>query len=137
LVDLTGKIVGINTRGIQGQGLNYAIPIDTAKPVVEDILASASPESKGRVERSDLGIDFRPLQDLESFYDIDINKGALINSVDRGSAASKAGVKAQDILLSLNGKPTNVRFPEEIAAAQRMIADLPIGTDVTMEVKRG
>jgi serine protease Do len=137
LVDLTGKIVGINTRGMRGQDLNFAVPIDTAKPVVEEILATASPESKGRVDRSDLGIDFRPLQDLESFYDIDINKGALINNVTRGSAAAKAGVKAQDILLTLNGKPVNVRFPEEIAAARRMIADLPIGADVTMELKRG
>ncbi len=137
LVDLTGKVVGINTRGIAGQGLNFAIPIDTAKDVVANILRTTSVDQKGRVDRSDLGIDFRPLQDLESFYDIDINKGALINSVDRGSAAAKAGVKAQDILLSLNGKPTNVRFPEEIAAAQRMIAELPIGSDVVMEVKRG
>ncbi|MBC8108596.1 MAG: trypsin-like peptidase domain-containing protein [Anaerolineae bacterium] len=137
LVDLTGKIVGINTRGISGQGLNFAIPIDTAKPVVEDILASASPESKGRVERSDLGIDFRPLQDLESFYDIDINKGALINSVDRGSPAQVADVRTQDILLEINGKTVNVRFPEEVSPARKMIADLPIGSEAKLKIKRG
>ena len=137
LVDMNGKVVGINTRGIQGQGLNFAIPIDTAKPVIEEILTSASAERNGRVERSDLGIDFRPLQDLESFYDIDINKGALVSNVDRGSAAAKAGVKAQDILISINGKPTNVRFPEEIAAVKRLIADLPIGTEIAMVIKRG
>src|SRR4051812_41414990 len=100
LLDLTGKVVGINTRG-GGQNLNFAIPIDTAKEVIAKILASASSDNdrKGRVERSDLGIQFKPLQDLEAFYNIDINRGALVNSVDRGSAAEKAGVKTQDILL--------------------------------------
>jgi len=137
LVDLNAKVVGINTRGIQGQGLNFAIPIDTAKDVIDAILASATPERKGRVERSDLGLDLKPLQDLETFYDIDINKGVLVNSVDRGSPAAKAGVKTQDILLEVNGKPINVRFPEEVAPARKMIADLPVGTEVTLSLKRG
>ena len=137
LVDMHGKVVGINTRGIQGQGLNFAIPIDTAKPVIEAILQSASAERKGRVERSDIGVDFKPLQDLESFYEIDINKGALINNVDKGSPADKAGVRTQDILLELNGKPLNVRFPEEVAPARKIIADLPIGSDAKMKIKRG
>lgn len=136
LVDMTGKVVGINTRG-GGQNLNFAVPIDTAKEVVRAILASATADKKGRVDRSDLGIDLKPLQDLETFYDIDINKGVLINSVDRGSAAEKAGVKTQDILLELNGKPVNVRFPEEVAAARKQIAELPIGTEVALVVKRG
>src|SRR5204862_6593502 len=104
LVDMHGKVVGINTRG-GGQNLNFAIPIDTAKPVIDGILRSASAEKKGRIERSDLGMDLKPMQDLETFYGIDINKGVLINSVDRGSPAAKAGVKAQDILLELNGNP--------------------------------
>src|SRR5207248_5449742 len=73
----------------------------------------------------------------ETFFDIDINKGVLANSVDRNSPAEKAGVKAQDILLELNGKPTNARFPEEIAPSRKMIADLPIGSEVTMSIKRG
>ena len=136
LVDMTGKVVGINTRG-GGQNLNFAVPIDTAKEVVRAILASATKDKRGRVERSDLGIEFKPLQDLETFYAIDINRGVLVNSVDRGSAAAKAGVKTQDILLEINGKPTNVRFPEEVAAARKMIADLPVGTDVVLKVKRG
>ncbi|HTL30979.1 MAG TPA: trypsin-like peptidase domain-containing protein, partial [Tepidisphaeraceae bacterium] len=138
LVDMYGKVVGINTLGIRmGQNLNFAIPIDTAKQVIKSILATATPDKKGFVDRSDLGIDFKPLQDLETFYDIDINKGALINSVDRGSAAAKAGVKTQDILLELNGKPINVRFPEEVSPARKLISDLPIGSDVQMTVRRG
>ena len=136
LVDMTGKVVGINTRG-GGQNLNFAIPIDTAKEVIGKILATATPDKKGRVDRSDLGIDLKPLQDLETFYDIDINHGVLVNSVDRNSPAERAGVQTQDILLDVNGKPINVRFPEEIAAARKMIADLPIGSDVQLTLKRG
>ena len=136
LVDMTGKVVGINTRG-GGQNLNFAVPINTAREVVAKILATATPERKGYVERADLGVDLKPLQDLESFFDIDINKGVLINSVDRNSPAMKAGVKTQDILLSIDGKPMNVRFPEEISAARKRIADLVIGTPVTLEIKRG
>jgi serine protease Do len=135
LLDLTGKVVGINTRG-GGQNLNFAIPIDTARPVIAAILASATPDKKGRVDRSDLGIELRPLQDLETFYDIDINKGVLVDDVERGSAAEKAGVRTQDILLEINGHPINVRFPEEVAPANKMIADLPIGSDVTLLIQR-
>jgi serine protease Do len=135
-VDMTGQVIGINTRG-GGQNLNFAIPIDTAKPVINAILRTATPERKGRVDRSDLGIDFKPLQDMESFYDVDINRGVLINSVDKDSPAEKAGARSQDILLAINDKPTNVRFPEEIVAVRRLIADQPIGSDVDLLVKRG
>src|SRR4051812_21959938 len=136
LVDMTGKVIGINTRG-GGQNLNFAVPVDTAREVVAKILATASSSKKGFVPRSDLGIDFKPLQDLEAFYEMDINKGVLVNSVDRNSPAAKAGVKSQDILLEINGKPVNVRFPEELAPAKKMIADEPIGTELTLTLKRG
>ena len=76
----------------------------------------------GHVERSDLGIDLKPLQDLETYYEIDINKGVLVNSVEPNSPAAKAGVKTQDILLRINDLQTNVRFPEEVAAARKLIA---------------
>ena len=136
LVDMNGKVIGINTRG-GGQNLNFAIPIDTAKQVVNAILATATEDKKGRVDRSDIGIDLKPLQDLETYYEIDINKGVLINSVDPSSPAAKAGVRTQDILLAINGIPVNVRFPEEVARARKLIADFPIGSDLVLSLKRG
>jgi serine protease Do len=140
LVDMTGKVVGINTRG-GGENLNFAIPIDVARNVLKQILADAATDPtgkmKGHVTRADLGFEVKPLNELESFYDIDINKGVLINSVDRGSPAAKAGVRTQDILLELNGQPINVRFPEELAAARLRIASLPVDQDVTLSLKRG
>jgi serine protease Do len=136
LCDMTGKVVGINTRG-GGQNLNFAVPVDTAKEVVKQILATAKDKKKGYVPRSDLGFDLKPLQDLEAFYEMDINKGVLVNSVDRYGAAAAAGVKSQDILLEINGKPVNVRFPEELAPARKMIAEIPIGSQVSLTLKRG
>ena len=136
LVDLNAKVIGINTRG-GGQNLNFAIPIDTAKPVIAAILNSATPNKKGRVDRSDLGFELLPLHELETFYDIDINKGVLINSVDRIGPYADAGGKAQDILLAINGQSTNVRFPEELALTRQHIAALPIGTNVQLTIKRG
>jgi serine protease Do len=136
LVDLTGLIVGINTRG-GGQNLNFAIPIDTAREVIAHILKTATPEREGKVIRSDLGLEFKPLQDLESFYGIDINKGVLVNSVQRNSPAQKAGVKTSDILLEIDGKAVNARFPEELAAVRKYIADRPVGSKLALKVKRG
>lgn len=137
LVDLDAKVVGVNTRGFQGQALNFAIPIDAAKPVIKAILESATDTKKGRVTRGYIGVDFRPLQDLESFYEIDINKGALISSVDRNSPAAKAGLRAQDILLSIDGQPTNIRFPEELAAVKDRIANLGVGHESKLVYRRG
>jgi serine protease Do len=136
LVDLTGKVVGINTRG-GGQNLNFAVPIDTAKEVIKAILESANQDKKGKVTRADLGLDLKPLQDLESFYEIDINKGVLVNSVERNGPAQKAGVRTQDILLEINGHPTNARFPEEIAAVRQVVAHLEIGKETDLTVRRG
>jgi serine protease Do len=136
LVDMTAKIIGINTRG-GGQNLNFAVPIDIAKEVVVQILATAEEKKKGRVDRSDLGVDLKPMQDLETFYAIDINRGVLVNSVDRNGPAMRAGVRPQDILLEINDQPVNVRFPEEVAPAKKRISELPIGADVRLTLKRG
>ena len=137
LVDLNARVVGINTRGMTGSDLNFAIPIGTVRKVKDALLASASESEKGHVTRSDLGIDLKPLQDLEAFYNIDPNRGVLIDNVERGGPAANAGLRVQDILLEINGEPTNVRFPEELAAVRRRIADLPLGEQVKLKVQRG
>ena len=150
LVDLNARVVGINTRGATGSDLNFAIPISTVRRVKDAILADAetragesasedadAKETKGRVTRADLGLDLKPLQDLETFYNIDPNRGVLIDSVDRKGPAADAGLRVQDILLSIDGEPTNVRFPEELAAVRRKIADLEIGEAVEMTLLRG
>jgi serine protease Do len=135
LVDLNGLVVGINTRG-GGQNLNFAIPIDAAKPVIASILKTATPARKGYVQRSDLGMELMPLHELESFYNLELDRGVLINSVDRIGPYGDAGGKSQDILLAVNGEPTNVRFPEELAPVRLRLASLPVGSEVQLTIQR-
>jgi len=136
LVDLTGKVIGINTRG-GAQNLNFAVPIDTAKPVVAEIISSSKDGKRGHVAGADLGLELRPLQDLESFYAIELNQGVLVDSVAKNSPAAMAGVKTQDILLAINDVPVNVRFPEELAPARKLISELPIGKETRLQLRRG
>lgn len=136
LVDLDGRVVGINTRG-GAQNLNFAIPIDTAKQVIAAIEASGKPGVLGQVSRGNLGFELKPLQDLEAYYRLEIDQGVLVDSIERGGPADAAGVHAQDILLAVNGVPTNVRFPEELAPVRKRIADLPINSSADLTVKRG
>jgi serine protease Do len=136
LVDLDGKMVGINTRG-GAQNLNFAIPINTARQVIAAIEKTATPMTRGFVPRSDLGMELKPLQDLETFYHVEIDRGVLVDSMEHGCPAEVAGVHPQDILLEINGQPTNVRFPEELAPVRKRIAELPIGSNAELTVKRG
>ena len=132
LIDLRGEVVGINTRGIsEGNNLGFAIPIDTAKEVAAKILSSK------KVARSYIGLTLQPLQDLERFYELESNKGVLVSSVEKESPAELAGLKAEDILLAVNGKPVNARFPEQLAAVRKLISDFPIGTKLELTIRRG
>jgi serine protease Do len=131
LINLRGEVVGINTRAINdGNNLGFAIPINTAKEVVEKILTAK------KVSRSYTGVLLQPMQDLETYFDLPAG-GALIKSVEKDSPAAIAGVKGQDILLAVDGIPVNARFPEQLAAVHKLIADHPIGTTIKLTVRRG
>ncbi|MGN6370113.1 MAG: trypsin-like peptidase domain-containing protein [Phycisphaerae bacterium] len=134
LIDLHGDVIGINTRGVSsGNNLGFAIPIDVAKEVIKVLL---DPANHGRVDRSYIGVQLQPLQDFEKFYDIAIDKGVLVASVENDSPAAIAGLKAEDIVLAIDDTPVNVRFPEQLAAVRKRISDYPIGTTLTLTVHR-
>lgn len=136
LVDLNAQVVGINTRGMLGSDLNFAIPINTVRRVKDAILADAMASEEedklGKVHRSDLGLGLKPLQDLERFYNLDSNHGVLVDNVDRGGPVDEAGLRVQDILLSIGGIETNVRFPEELASVRRLMSELPVGEPIEL-----
>ena len=134
LIDLHGDVIGINTRGVNsGNNLGFAIPIDVAKEVIKVLL---DPANHGRVARSYIGVQLQPLQDFEKFYDIAIDKGVLVASVENDSPAAVAGLKAEDIVLAIDDTPVNVRFPEQLAAVRKRISDYPIDTTLTLTVHR-
>jgi len=132
LVDTSGRVVGINTRTYLGaDNLGFAIPEKTARQVMRAL------ERDGEVVRSYIGISPGFLQDMEAFYQLEANQGLLINSVDPGSPAAVAGIRASDIVLSIDGKALDGRFPEQIPPIRNLIASYPVGEKISMEVKRG
>jgi serine protease Do len=132
LVTEDGQVIGISSRGYLGaNNLGFAIPASTAKVVLESL------ERDGRIVRSYIGIVPGALQDLENFYALEIRTGVLINSVDPGSPAAKAGLRGGDIVLSLNGERVDGRFPEQLPPIQNRIASQPVGATLNFSVKRG
>ncbi len=103
LFDLDGKVVGINsqifTRSGGYMGLSFAIPIDVAMEVVEQLKAS------GKVSRGWLGVLIQKVdRDLAESFGLDRPSGALITQVYADSPAEEGGLKEGDIILEFNGK---------------------------------
>ncbi len=122
LVNLDGRIIGVNTRG--GSGLGFANPSSLVKRVVDEL------SKTGEVTRSTIGANFKSVK--RTGY----KEGVLVNSVIDGSAADKAGLKAGDVVVAMNGQAISARFPEEIPLVLRRIADMPVGTSVELAYMR-
>lgn len=132
LVTEDGRVVGINSRiYLGGESLGFAIPSNIARAVSAKLVAG------GRVDRSYIGVVPGALRDLEHFYELAINTGMLVNSVDPGSPAARSGVRAGDVVLALDGAPVDGRFPEQLPPIQNRIANTPIGATLALTVKRG
>lgn len=131
LVDESGRIIGINTRSYLGaNNLSFAVPANIAREILPQLKTNAS------VTRSYTGLRPAPMRDLEGFFGIEANLGMLIESVDPGSPAAAAGLRAGDIVLRLNGDLLDVRFPEQMPPVLHRIAALPVGSTLQLLVLR-
>jgi serine protease Do len=131
LVDLDGQVVGINSRAMMlANNLGFSIPSNVVRNVVADLIRD------GRVERSWIGVEVQPLQELEEFFAAD-QGGVLISDVEPDSPAQQAGLRAGDLLLRIQGRPVSARFYEEIPAFYHAIAELDVGSQVTLDYQRG
>jgi serine protease DegQ len=104
LVDVEGNLLGINSAIYSPNGgslgIGFAIPTSTAKKVMEQIIQS------GSVTRGWVGIAVQDMTpELAESFKLKDTQGVLIAEVVRGSPADKAGIKAGDILVSIDGKP--------------------------------
>ena len=125
LVDMSGRIVGVNTRGmIVGGDLAFAIPGAEAGNIVRALI------SKGQVDRVSLGFRLRSLKGTS------FTEGLLVNAVERGSPPEKVGLQAGDRILSLNGKALTALQPIDVPRVQQYIAELPINSMITLRVER-
>ena len=130
LVDAGGNLVGINTaifsRTGGSMGIGFAIPVSTAKMVLEQIVRS------GSVTRGWIGVEVQEITPpvAESFR-LRSTQGALIAGVLRGGPADKAGVKPGDVMVEVEGRP--VADPTSML---NLIAALPPGASARMKLKR-
>ena len=106
LFNTQGDVVGINsqifTQTGAFEGLSFAIPINVAEKVARQLI------EHGRVEHARLGIAVQTVtQQLANSFGLQTPRGALVAQVTEGSPAAKAGLKAGDIILTVNGQPVN------------------------------
>jgi len=132
LVDLSGLVIGINSRAtFLANNLGFAIPINIVKEVTQAILRD------GHVTRSWIGVHAQALQELEGYFGTDRNRGVLVASIDPVSPAEEAGLNAGDVILDVDGQPVSARFVEELPAFYKNIAGRQPGSRLTMTVLRG
>jgi S1-C subfamily serine protease len=103
LVDMTGKVIAINTAIIPfGQGIGFAIPINSAKTCTDEIV------TEGGVKRPWLGIVGLTLtREIARYYGLPVNRGVLVTRIADGSPAATAGMAEGDIILEINNVETN------------------------------
>ncbi len=130
LFNLQGQVIGINsmiysqTGGFQG--LSFAIPIDEAIRVKDELVKT------GHVSRGRLGVAVQGVnQTLADSFGLQKPVGALVSSVDPGGPAAKAGLQAGDVILAVNG--TAVNDSTDLPA---QIASMKPGTKATLDVWR-
>ncbi|MCH9649817.1 MAG: PDZ domain-containing protein [Deltaproteobacteria bacterium] len=122
LVSLKGEVVGVNELGSGSMG--FAIPSDLAWEVAAALI------KHGEVPRSRIGATFKTLPPE------DPGAGALVASIEENGPAARAGLRAGDLLIALDGEPVALEFPEEVPSLMKRIADQAIGSPLEMTFRR-
>src|ERR1700723_4309023 len=131
LVDLAGQVIGINTAIITGtrgnEGVGFALPSNMAIGVYNQIVGS------GKVTRGSIGVSFAEDQSKNPIvlHDLGAPYGVVIEGVEPGSPAEKAGLKGGDVITGVNGKP--VKTGNDLV---NPIAQAPIGSKVKLTFMR-
>src|SRR5690606_27867074 len=130
LFNLRGEVVGINSaiysRTGGFMGLSFAIPIDVANDIVQQLKAS------GRVIRGRIGVVIQPVtKELADSFGLPKAQGALVSSVEKGGPAEKGGIEVGDVILRFDGKP--VASSEDLP---RMVGATKPGNRATVQVWR-
>ncbi len=131
LIDVEGRLVGINTailsRSGGNMGVGFAVPVNMARFVMDRLITT------GKVTRGFLGINIQPLTpDLAKQFNLpDESSGVLVGGVTPNSSAAKAGLEDGDVILDVNGK--KVTDPRTL---QLTVAQLQPGTKVNLRILR-
>jgi serine protease Do len=130
LVNTAGDLVGINSQILSPSGGNigigFAIPSNMTRTVVEQLI------NKGRVRRGQLGVYVQPVtEDLAQSLGLKGARGVLVSSVQKGSAAEKAGLRQGDVITAVNGSAVN-----DANELRNLVAATAPGSDVTLTIVR-
>ena len=131
LVDIQGRLVGINTaifsRGGGSNGIGFAVPVDTARLVMEQLVSS------GKVQRGWIGVEPRELTaDLAESLNLPVRSGVLITGVLQDGPAAKGGLRPGDVVVKVGDR--QVKSPVDLLTA---VAALPPKSETTLSVQRG
>lgn len=130
LVDAKGRLVGINTaifsRSGGNIGIGFAVPSRLARTVVLELIET------GRVRRGYLGVSISDLSaDMAEAFNLDNTRGALIETVQEGTPADRAGLRRGDVIRTLDGESI-----ENVADLRLTVASMRPGTEVKVGVSR-
>src|SRR3989454_1935374 len=130
LFNMRGEVVGINSQIYSRtggfMGLSFAIPIDVALDIQKQL------RDKGRVARGRIGVVIQEVtRDLATSFGLDRPRGALVNSVEKGSPADRAGIEASDIIIGFDGRPV-----ENSSDLPRLVGSTRPGSQAAVEVWR-
>ncbi len=127
LLNVNGEVIGVNSAiSSVGQGIGFAVPINTAKAILSQLKAT------GHVQRGYLGIRLRNVNaDLRDAFGLKDTKGALVEDVEKGLPGDRAGLRPGDVILGVDGK--NVNTMDELV---KIISSREPGSRVKLSVLR-
>jgi serine protease Do len=130
LVDIEGRLVGINTAILSpsggNMGVGFAVPVSLARSIMERLLQD------GKVVRGYLGVSIQDVTpDLAKEFKVPETGGALVGGVTDDSAAAEAGTKSGDIIIDINGKPV-----KDSRTLRLTVSSIAPGTKIDVKVLR-
>jgi len=127
LIDLKGNVIGINTAIAEiGSGVGFAIPMEMASRIADSLI------EEGTVERGWLGVGIQSLTpELAVSFAVSREDGVLVNNVDTGTPAHKAGLLQGDIIISYDGKVVL-----DSKSLQKLVAESHVGKSVRLKIIR-
>ena len=129
LLNIRGEVIGVNTMiatqsgGYQGVG--FALPVNMVVRVYNDIIR------EGRVTRGSIGVTWQKIAKPETLKAMGFDHGVIVEEVKPGGPAAKAGIRADDIILGINGQ--QIKDGDELMSR---VADLPVGSQATLNIDR-